>query len=251
MRKPTPARNTARSSALTDGGSEAPGRYEFRTVVPGVETLSGQLSMPRHHHAQGYATVVLAGLISEVSFAGRMSAGPGGVLLHGAFDCHLDRASGHRALQILRLPWRHDALEGQFQVHDPDALARLAQSDPALAAARLREQLLAGPARERHWVDELAAALAQDAGFLLQDWAEQRSLRPDVVSRVFRSEFGVSPKRFRLEARTRLAWRELVGSTRSLTEIAFRSGFSDLPHLSRSIRTFTGRAPHAWRRPAA
>jgi AraC-like DNA-binding protein len=206
--------------------------------------------MPRHHHSEGYATVVLAGSINEVSFAGRMSAGPGGVLLHGAFDCHLDRASGRRSLQILRLPWKYDSLEGQFQVHDPDALARLAETDPDMAATRLHEELRPSPGPDRYWVDDLAAALARDAGFLLQDWAEEHDLRPDAVSRVFGREFGVSPKRFRLESRTRLAWREVVGSTRPLTEIAFGSGFSDLAHLSRSIRIFTGRAPHAWRRPA-
>jgi len=216
-------------------------------VIAGVETLSGHLSMPRHHHSKGYATVVLAGSVTEVSFAGRMSAGPGGVLLHGAFDCHLDRGGGRRSLQILRLPWRHDALEGQFQVRDPDALARLAETDPELAAARLHEQMSADGARDRDWVDDLAAALARDSGFLLQDWAEQRGLRPDAVSRAFGREFGVSPKRFRLESRTRLAWREVVGSSRPLTEIAFGSGLSDLAHLSRSIRTFTGRAPNAWR----
>jgi AraC-like DNA-binding protein len=228
-------------------GAAAPARYEFRTVLPGVERLSGRLSMPRHHHSKGYATVVLSGAINEVSFAGRMRAGPGGVLLHGAFDCHLDRASGGHSLQILRLPWRDDELEGQFQVRDADALARLSECDPELAAACLREQLHAGRAPERDWVDDLARALVGDGDFLLQDWAEQHGLRPHTVSRVFGHEFGVSPKRFRLESRTRLAWRAVVGSTRPLTEIAFRAGFSDLAHLSRSIRTFTGRAPQDWR----
>jgi AraC-like DNA-binding protein len=223
-------------------------RYEFRTVVAGVETLSAHLSMPRHHHSAGYATVVLAGSIREVSFAGRMQAEPGEVLLHGRFDCHLDWASGRRSLQILRLPWKHDTLEGQYQVTDPDSLARLAETDPKLAAAQLYAQLRPSRARDRYWVDELAAALAQDdQGLPLRQWAEARGLRPDAVSRIFRQEFGVSPKRFRLESRTRLAWREVVGSRRMLTEIAFKSGFSDLAHLSRSVRIFTGQAPNAWR----
>jgi len=59
------------------------GRYEFRRVIAGVETLSERLSMPRHHHDEGYATVVLAGSVTEVSFAGRMHAEAGDVLLHG------------------------------------------------------------------------------------------------------------------------------------------------------------------------
>lgn len=223
-------------------------RYEFRTVLAGVETLSGRTSMPRHHHSGGYATVVLGGCIREASFAGRMTAEPGEVFLHGRFDCHLDSANCRSSLQILRLPWKHDALEGQFRVGDPDSLARLAETDPAMAAEQLYSQLQPGSPRGWFWVDDLAAALAGDSSFLLQEWAERRGLRPDVVSRVFRREFGVSPKRFRLESRTRLAWREVIGSGRLLTEIAFRAGFSDLAHLSRSIRLFTGRAPNAWRR---
>ena len=67
-------------------------RYEFRRVVAGVETLSRGASMARHHHAEGYATIVLAGSVTEVSFAGRMYAEAGDVLLHGRFDCHLDKA---------------------------------------------------------------------------------------------------------------------------------------------------------------
>jgi AraC-like DNA-binding protein len=222
-------------------------RYEFRTVVAGVETLSSRLSLPRHHHNGGYATVVLAGSLTEVSFAGRMRAEPGEVFLHGRFDCHLDRANSRRSLQILRLPWRHDELEGQFRVSDPDSLARLAELDPEGAAAQLHCQLHPSIRPNTYWVDDLAAALSADSGFLLQEWADRRGLRPDALSRIFKREFGVSPKRFRLESRTRLAWREVVGSTRSLTEIAFKAGFSDLAHLSRSIHVFTGRSPRAWR----
>lgn len=222
-------------------------RYEFRTVVAGVETLSGRTSMPRHHHSEGYATVVLGGSVREASFAGRMSAEPGEVFLHGRFDCHLDTAACRGSLQILRLPWKHDAIEGQFRVGDADVLARLAEIDPQLAAVQLHSQLRSSLPRGRFWVDDLAAALSADSNFLLQDWADRRGLRPDVVSRVFRREFGVSPKRFRLESRTRLAWREVIGSGRLLTEIAFRTGFADLAHLSRSIRLFTGRPPNAWR----
>jgi len=220
--------------------------YEFRTVVPGVETLRGRVSRPRHHHRDGYATVVLAGSFTEVSFAGRMYAEPGDVLLHGRFDCHLDLGRSTR-LQILRLPWHRDALEGRFQVRDPDALVRLAEVDPQLAVARLSEELRLPPPGEPHWVDDLAGELCGDGRFLLQEWTERRRLRPDAVSRRFRHEFAVSAQRFRLEARTRLAWRAVVGSDRSLTEIACQAGFADLAHMSRSIHVFTGRSPSAWR----
>jgi AraC-like DNA-binding protein len=44
-----------------------------------------------------------------------------------------------------------------------------------------------------------------------------------------------------------MAWHEIVRSTASLTDIALNLGFSDLPHLSRSIHVFTGRSPSGWR----
>ena len=204
--------------------------------------------MPRHQHDEAYAAIVLAGRVSDVSFAGRMCAGPGDVLLHGRFDCHLLK-DGEGHLRILRLPWFHDALEGQFRVRDADTLARLAETDAARAGAQLYEELRPAARHERHWVDDLADALRDDSAFQLRDWAEARGLRPDTLSHVFHREFGVTPKRFRLEARTRLAWREITRSTRSLTEIACTGGFSDLPHLSRSVQSFTGRRPSDWRAP--
>lgn len=221
--------------------------YEFRRVVAGVETFPRGVSMPRHHHNEGYATVVLAGSLTEVSFAGRACAQAGDVLLHGRFDCHLDRASSQRPLQILRLPWRHDAVEGRFRVTDPDALARLSETDPNSASALLYQTLHPVAARDRYWVDELADALRAGAGVLLAEWAESRGVRPDTVSNVFGREFGVSPKRFRMECHARSAWREVIRSTTSLTDIAHKLGFSDLAHLSRGIHALTGRCPRDWR----
>lgn len=225
--------------------------YEFRSVVAGIETFPRGVSMPRHHHNEGYATLVLSGSLTEVSFAGRSCAEAGEVLLHGRFDCHLDRASSKRPLQILRLPWREDAIEGRFRVADPDALARLAEKDPKRASALLQATLRGIPPRDRYWVDELAEALRDDAGLRLTDWAERRGLRPDTVSYVFGREFGVSPKRFRMECHARLAWREVMRSAKSLTDIAHRLGFADLAHLSRGVRALTGRCPRDWRVAAA
>lgn len=225
--------------------------YEFRRVVAGVETFPRGVSMPRHHHNEGYATVVLAGALTEVSFSGRSCAEAGDVLLHGRFDCHLDRASSKRPLQILRLPWRQDAVEGRFRVSDPDALARLAERDPDFASALLQENLHSVAPRDRYWVDELADALRDGPGIRLTEWAENRGVRPDTVSNVFGREFGVSPKRFRMECHARSAWREVMRSTTSLTDIAHRLGFADLAHLSRGIHVLTGRCPRDWRSAAS
>ena len=119
--------------------------------------------------------------------------------------------------------------------------------DPESAAAQLHEDLRAVAPRDQYWVDELAATLRDGSSLQLQAWAETRGLRPDTVSYVFKREFGVYPKRFRLECRTRTAWREIMRSTSSLTDVAFKVGFSDLAHLSRSVHVLTGRSPSDWR----
>src|SRR4029077_9930318 len=107
----------------------------------------------------GYATVVLAGSFEEASFAGRFLAGPGDVLLHGAFDCHANRLSSRHSLQIVRLPWSDNMLEGRYRVRDPDALPILAERDPFEATQQLRANLLQIKAVDLHWTGRLAEGL--------------------------------------------------------------------------------------------
>jgi len=183
----------------------------------------------------------------EASFAGRATVMPGDVLLHGRFDCHANNAISRRGPQILRLPWPDDAVEGHFRVSDPDLLVRLAERDPFEAAAQLRSTLEVPAPREFHWAERLAHALVEESVPSLRDWAEHHDVAPATVSRRFRQFFGVSPKLFRLEARARRAWGTLIRSDEPLTAIAHQFGFSDLPHMSRSIGAFTGHAPSAWR----
>jgi AraC-like DNA-binding protein len=219
----------------------------FRCVRFGVETLAAHdRRRARHRHASGYATVVLSGSFVESSFAGRSVARPGDVLLHASLDCHANTALGQVPIQILRLPWNF-ALEGHFRVQDPDRLARLCEVDPGLAGAELASTLLGPPAGAPDWTHSLAVALSAVRPLILRTWGELHGLRPDELSRGFQREFGVSPKRFRLEARARRAWYDVVRSDQPLTRIAQDHEFADLAHMSRSIRAFTGRAPSLWR----
>lgn len=221
----------------------------FRAVPFGIEALPAARAVrPRHRHGAGYATVVLAGSFVEAGFGGHLRVGPGEVLLHGALDCHADAPLTGKRIEILRLPWHDQALEGRFQVRDPDTLARLAERDPQAAAFALAVTLSASPQREQQWTHVLAELLVAGSGAPLAHLAASWGLRPAELSRGFGCAFGVSPKRFRLEARTRRAWLSVIGSPRSLTRIAQDHGFADLAHMSRSVRAFTGWAPNIWRR---
>ncbi len=223
----------------------------YRAVQFGVETLKCPPVLPRHRHAAGYANVVLAGSFEEASFAGRFVASPGDVLLHGAFDCHANWAVNRRSLQILRLPWFNNSLEGRFRISDPDRLAIAAERDPIDAMMQLHHDLIQFPVQEhvlQHWTERLAQALRAERVLRLDFWAESEHLTPETISRGFHRAFGVTPRVFRIESRARRAWNLLLRSPSPLTSIAHELGFADQAHLSRAIAALTGAPPTYWRR---
>jgi AraC-like DNA-binding protein len=196
---------------------------------------------------RGVATVVLAGAFVEASFAGRAAARAGEVLLHGRFDCHSNWGEWRGRLQILRLPWLDDDVEGHFRIRDPDAIVRIAEHDPREATEALRALVEPTPGGATDWPEMLAHALARDPSLPLRAWASEKGLAPETISRGFKKAFGVSPKRFRLEVRARRAWNGIVRSKRPLTTLAHELAFADLAHMSRSVSLFTGASPSAWR----
>lgn len=183
----------------------------------------------------------------EASFAGRFRAVPGDVLLHGRFDSHGNWAAGRRQPQILRLPWFDDGVEGRFSVIDPDHLARVAERDPHAATAMLAEALVHVERTSLDWPERLADDLAADPSISITGWAARQGIAPATVSRGFRDAFGVSPRAFRLEARTRKAWRALMEGATPLARLAYEHGFADQAHLSRSVRALTDLSPSQWR----
>jgi AraC-like DNA-binding protein len=219
----------------------------YRKIRFGVDTVESG-DVPRHIHREGYANVLLSGSFTEAGFAGRSRVTPGMVLLHGPFDCHANIEGSGRRPTIIRLPWRGWHAEGAYRVRDPDLLARLAEHDPWGAALALIEMIEPIGGRALAWADELADALKSGSTLELSDWAEQYSLNPASVSRGFRDAYGVSPQRFRLEARARLAWRRVMMENVSLTRIAHECNFSDLAHMSRSVASLTGASPVLWRK---
>jgi AraC-like DNA-binding protein len=221
----------------------------YRTITFGVDRVAN-VDVPRHIHREGYANVVLGGSFVEASFAGRFQAEAGTALLHGAFDCHANFGGSKRLPTIIRLPWRNGSMEGAYRVRDPDLLARLVERDPREAESALQQMLEPLPPGETSWADELAARLLGGGRCDLRRWAEQHCLAATSLSRGFRDAYQVSPRRFQLDARTRRAWQRIVTGGETLTCIAHDCGFSDLAHMSRSVKAMTGAWPSAWRRSA-
>lgn len=198
--------------------------------------------MPRHRHAEGYAAVVLAGGYVEAGDHGRIHVQPGHVVIHVAHEAHQDHFSKAGAV-VLNLPLiaGFDAMTGR--VPDPDTIARLSERDLVGATALLKETIEPRDIRLADWPDKLAAALASNLDFSIEEWAADIGLAPPSISRGFRQAYGVSPKRYRLEQRTLRAISNLRTWTGSVADLAAASGFADQAHLSRAVLALTGLTP--------
>lgn len=220
----------------------------FAHIADGRENWPAHLSIPRHRHDQGYAALVLSGGYEECGSRGRFRVGPGDVLLHDAFDAHLDRFQNQGA-QILNLVMDGLAPDsGIGHVRDPDAIARAAERDLGEAAACLRDQFRETRHSLEDWPDILARDLLDDPDRRLDAWARAHGLAAETVSRGFSKVFGVTPASFRAEARARRALALITGSDAPLVAIAASTGFADQAHMSRATRVLTGAPPTAWRR---
>lgn len=214
----------------------------------GRESWEARDCIARHSHAQAYIAIVLSGGYEECGSRGRFRVEPGDVLLHDAFDGHLDRFRCKGA-QVLNLAATGLALNFSIgQVSDPDTIARAAEGDVAEARACLRKQLMEKPSAAEDWPDILARDLLADPGCRLDAWADQHGLSAEAVSRGFGKVFEQTPAAFRAEARARRAFALISGTDAPLASIAAAAGFADQAHMSRCMRALTGLPPGAWRK---
>lgn len=219
---------------------------EFHEAILGRE-LCDAGDLPRHRHAAGYMTMILAGGYDEAGDVGRFRVGPGHLLVHRPFEAHRN-AFGRRSAEVLNLPLIDlPHLTALNRLSDPDLIARLAERDP-VGAARAAAESARSAEGERDWPDDLAASLRTRPDlFRIGHWARERGLAPASVSRGFRQVFGTSPERYRAEARARGAWCHIVCTNQPLAAIAFEMGFADQAHMTRCVGAVTGRPPGRWR----
>jgi AraC-like DNA-binding protein len=199
--------------------------------------------LPRHQHPAGFAAVVLRGCYTEAGDTGCHHVAPGDVLIHRAFESHIDRFERHGAeVLVVPLPdaWRGPLLG---RVRDVDAIARAAERDAVLASRMLAHQIEPLDDAPDDWPDLLARTLRREPGTSLRAWAHGMRLHPGSVSRGFRQVFGVTPASFRVIARTLHAVRELRLTLAPLGAIAQDCGFADQAHMTRAIGRLTRMSP--------
>ena len=202
----------------------------------------------RHSHEHAYAAIVLSGGYEEAGDHGRFRVEAGDVVLHERFEAHINRFSDSGAVVFnLPLPAGRSFVPGLAKVEDIDSILRAANSNQVEAADLLFSMVTARRAEYADWPDELASALIANPSLSLSRWGEIKGLTPWAVSRGFMQVFGLSPSAFRARTRTRHAWKAIETSEETLVHIAAQLGFSDQPHMTRSVKQMTGVGPKAWR----
>ncbi len=190
-------------------------------------------------------------MITDVGYfesgdTGRWHLEAGDIVFHTAFEAHANLVSTSRS-RVLNIPLPMDAdYPAVFRVADPDALvsAAVARSPDAihyLRPSEVREPLMLD------WPDELARYLREQGGSI-QSWADTIGLSCPAVSRGFRSTYGTTPARYRLEERTRKVLRGIAAGSTSLAELALANGFADQSHMTRAVRALTGKTPGQFRK---
>ena len=223
-----------------------PTAAQFHAPHFGRERLASGASIARHRHRDGYVTVILSGGYYEAGLDGRRDVSAGSVIVHRAYDAHLDHV-GPRGAELINLPLPGGvALPVAFTIDDPEAIARLAERDPREAAQSLKASGVVHSASD--WPDRLAADLVSSPDQRLGCWADRVGLAAETVSRGFHGAYGVAPARFRAEVRARRAMDMIERAELGLASIAADCGYSDQPHLNRAIVELTGRTPGQWRR---
>ena len=213
----------------------------------GRELYPCHASLARHRHREAYAAVVLSGSYVEAGDRGRRRVEAGDVLVHEPFETHRDEIAA-RGAEVLNLPLPHGVrLPASGRAADPDLLARLCERSPWEAASALLSAWSEGPQPLADWPDLLAAACREQRELRIGDWARSHGLAFATVSRGFARIYGISPSRFRAEARSRRAWQAVVNGSEPLAAIAADSGFADQAHMTRSIGALTGGTPARWR----
>ena len=219
----------------------------------GRERLPPETHRPRHGRRDAYLTVIIAGAFEQTGYGGRFRLEAGDIMVQPTLDRHADRMIS-RGIDILRLPWSFDLTAGGvWRGGDIDALCRLAERDVTAAGEAAKAQLQAAvqltpvaPILD-HWADALMADIIAAPAVRLADWARRRGLAREAVSRAFHRLYGVTAAGIRQELRMRAAWADCMYAAEPLAEVALNHGFSDQPHMTRTMQALTGASPSQWR----
>lgn len=219
------AHDTTGITLIVDGGfrETAHGREEeasaLSVVVKPAGTVHADIVGPRGARTVFVEITDEASLLSEVGELGSwrwLHAGPGVEPLLGLRKALLDAHSGL----------------------DPEEMIFELLGEVAEVPAPRPGDVPSWVRRAREALDALAPE-----GIRVRDLAARLGVHPVSLTRAFRRAFGVPVSVYRRRVRLRRAAAAVVGSDRSLCEIAHAAGYADQAHMCREVREATGMAP--------
>lgn len=219
-----------------------------RSDVAVAQRFLASARLERHRHVTGYAAVVVAGSYVEAGDSGRFRLSAGSVVFHHPFEAHADQF-GTTGAAVLNLPLPVNAPDVPVaMLRNLDAVVRAAEQDRMAASSLLSASCVTATEEPGDWPDLLAAALRDNPSVCLTEWADATGLTVETVARGFKRAYGVSPKRYRADARALRAWRTIPSSPLPLAQLALDLGFADQAHMTRDVAALTGRTPASLRR---
>jgi AraC family transcriptional regulator len=227
----------------------------------------------RHTHEHAYISFLLNGSYTEEASGETRTCLPGSVIFHPRGETHSD--GFHRfGGQVLNLQLAPQWLEAMDEAVRPwprainvvaldaysagVALHHGFDSLSATALDNLAVELMAQVVREQRlpafklWMTRalefIYSAIVHERELSLRTVAAAAGIHPIHLARSFRKYRGMTFSRFVSAARLRLGLRQLLETTKSITDIAVDCGFADHPHFCRAVKSATGFSPSHFRR---
>lgn len=245
-----------------------------------AETVySPGLHVPAHAHDHGLCCLVLRGSFTER--LGRRSAActTGSLIYHPADEPHshdFDGAGGRCFNIQFGTDWT--ARMARFGLPTPRGPVDLHRSRGNWLATQMYHEFCSGDSASVLSIEGFALALlgevakapedSEPAGarpawlrraveylhahytdaISLTDLAARVEVDPSHLARTFRDHTGCTMSAYVRRLRVEQARRDLLGTSRSLSDIAYSAGFADQAHFTRVFKQHTGLSPGAYRR---
>jgi AraC family transcriptional regulator len=237
------------------------------------------LHVPAHAHDHGLCCLVLRGSFTERLGRRSTACATGSLIYHPADEPHahdFDSAGGRVFNVQFGGAWA--SRMAAFGLKEPRSPLHLRRSRAAWLAGQLYHEFCTGDTASVLSIEGFALALLGEVGrspggaeppgarpawlrraaeylhahylqpVSLTDLAARVEVDPSHLARTFREHFGCTMSDYVRGLRVEHARRALLGTSKTLSEIAYSTGFADQAHFSRVFKQHTGVSPGAYRR---
>ena len=232
--------------------------------------------LPRHAHEQPFFSLLLCGSFRERLDGGRMrDCLPTSVVFYAEHEAHSEAfgAHGGRAFNVELGPrWLSEMRQRGVTYRSGSTAAngarlnllatRLYAATRAQAHGLLAEEIVLEmvtevsdqreprpEVRRPAWLDRVCDLLRErhDEVVRSSELADEAGVHPVYAARTFRRHIGCTFAQYQRQVRVQRACVQLACTTRSLSDIALETGFSDQAHFTRHFKELTGLTPGRYR----